>query len=78
MLRLKLAIKFAIEWAIMTVFLVVVMGSCGIVAKNAWDGMWDGNCEQKTQIHAAMKRERKSQATIDMAYELMVKACAKK
>lgn len=73
-----LRLKFAIEWTIISTFLVIVMSSCGIVAKNALDGMWDGNCKQKTEIHAAMKRERKSQVTIDMAYELMVNACAKK
>ena len=71
-------LKMAIEWSIVLVFLVMVMGSCSIVVKNAWDGMWAGNCDDKTNMHAAMKREGKSQATIDYAYELMVKACAKK
>jgi hypothetical protein len=73
-----LKLKMVIEWSIVLVFLVMVMGSCGIVAKNAWDGMWAGNCDEKTNMHAAMKREKKPQATIDYAYNLMVEACSKK
>ena len=71
-------VKFAIEWSIMTVFLVMVVGSCSIVAKNSWNGMWAGNCEEKTQTHAEMKREGKPQGTIDYAYGLMLKACSEK
>ena len=71
-------LKMIIEQSIVLGFLLVALVGCGGIAKSIWEGMWVGNCEQKTNIHAAMKRERKPQATIDYAYDLMVKACSKK